>query len=598
MNRSRALLLAAVPLLVAAAGCRRKSSPDAIEAAPRPVWSVSEISTVEGRRFQVTLTLSRSSDTAAEVSLSSDTPADILFPDTVTFPAGDVSEGITFTAVAAEPGPMRDVLVIASTPNGSSELRVHITDDDADLGIAIGPVAWGPGVAVFSAAGIDGLFGTADDEFAAARNIGSGTPVLASTPAPTLSGTDLCRPVVAPGGIVLVLASGTVPTILQVTSIPDAPAVNASLALPAKPTGVSRPVMVGSRAVVASRGSDTVTSADDALLVVEGIGSATLTVKTVLLPGLAPDEPSVPVPLGDTSLLVTTSGPDFLFGTGDEVLVVVSGLDTASPVATPVFAGFIRGDATGRPVASGGTIAAVCTAGPDSTFGTDDDTLQVVRDVLGSPTPALPLTLGPVSSGGEALPLSTGGDEALVLLLGTDLVKGTMDDELAVASSLSADPMFVAKVPAGRSLAGAEGGLVLLSSGAAVRLDPGVDGTVGTQDDGLRLFTLLSDPSPSSTTVSTGPLQPWAPMAVDGGSAALCGAGADHTAGTGDDVTIRVAGIGGSAAMSSNPTGAFAPLGKPALIFTSAGRSVAARTSGPDATGGTADDRLSVAVSP
>ena len=87
-------------------------------------------------------------------------------------------------------------------------------------------------------------------------------------------------------------------------------------------------------------------------------------------------------------------------------------------------------------------------------------------------------------------------------------------------------------------------------------------------------------------------------MPIDTSSLAVCGLGIDQIAGTPDDLTIRVTGIGGIPSSSSNPTGAFAPLSTPVLVPGVSGRSVAARTAGPDATAATVDDRLSVAVSP
>lgn len=595
---SACALSAAVLLCLAGPGCRRHPKPDTVGAAPRPTWSTTEVTTVEGRRVSLALTLSRVPNDPVDVSLTTNAPDDITFPATVTFAAGDDSQNVSITALAREPGPQRDVEITARTPNGSSTVTLHISDDDADLGNAVGPVAWGTGVAVFAGAGADGTFGNADDEFIAARNIGSAPPVLAKTLAPSLSGTPLCQPVVAPGGSVLVLANGPAPTLLQVQSIPDAPAVTASSVLGAKIGGVSRPVMIGSRAVIVSRGSDTVTSVDDALLVVDGIGTPTLAVKTVPVPGLSAGDPSVPVQLDATSLLITTSGPDFAFGTGDEVLTLVRGLDTASPTVVPLAVARIRGDASGRPMASGGTVAAACTAGLDGSFGTADDALQVVRDVLGSPAAAPPLAIGPLASGAEALPLAPGSDSAIVPTLGVDLLQGTSDDEVAVVSPLSSDPMAVSTLLAGRLVAGTEGALLVVSTSAVVRLEAGADGAIGSADDGLRVFASLGTLSPSTTAVTTGALQGWGPMAADSGSVVLCGIGPDHSAGTDDDTTIRVAGIGGGASASNNPTGPFAPLGKPAVVLTSGGRSAVARTAGPDAAGGNADDRLSAAVSP
>ncbi|MEK7469745.1 MAG: hypothetical protein AAB074_20420 [Planctomycetota bacterium] len=546
----------------------------------------------------MTLTLVKASTEIAEVRLTTGGEGEVLFPELVTFPAGSVSQSVTVTVLAAEPGPDREPVITATTANGSSDLTIHVLDDDTDLGLAVGPVVYGPGIVVMAGAGADGVFATLDDEIVAAKNIGAGTPILARAVTGALSGGADCSPVVSSTGSVLMLAVGPAPTLIQVDSVPDAPAITATAILAAKNGGVSRPVMIGTRAVITSRGNDLLTSLDDALLVVEGIGTTTLTVKTVPVPGLSAGDPSIPVQLTPTSLLITTAGADFLFGTGDEVLTLVSALDTAAPSVTPLFSGRIRGDASGRALASGGTIAAVTTAGADATFATADDTLQVVRDVLVFPTPAIPLVVGPLASGDQGLPLSTGGDAAAIPVLGLDLLQGTADDQVAAVFPLSADPMTATALSAPRGVPGLQGALVLVSISAACRLETGPDGVMGSSDDGVRLFTFLNSATPATSSVATSSLQSFAPMPVDATSVTLCGLGPDQAAGTDDDLTLRVAGIGGSAFFTSNPSGAFAALSIPVLVPGTSGSSVATRTAGPDAAPGTVDDRLMVAASP
>ena len=396
------------------------------------------------------------------------------------------------------------------------------------------------------------------------------------------------------------LTVGATPSLVQVQSVPDAPTVTSTVALPGSfGTGsISRPVMIGTRAVLTSRGNDFVTSPDDRLFVIEGIGTATLTVKTVFVPGLAAGEPSIPVELTPTSLLITTAGFDSLFGTGDEVLTLVAALDTAAPTVTSLFVGRIRGDASGRALASGGTIAAVATSGLDATFATIDDSLQVVRDVLVFPSPAPPLVVGPLASGDNGRPVSTGGDAAVIPTLGIDLLQGTVDDQVAAVFPLSIDPMIATPLFAPRGTTGLKGALVPISGSAVARIEAGLDGLMGTTDDGVRCFSFLNSAAPAAFAITTGPLQSFAPMPISASSLALCGLGFDQLAGTDDDVTIRISGVGSSPSAASNPTGPFAPLEIPVLVPGATSPSVAARTSGPDAAPGTADDRLTVAASP
>ncbi|MCE9584963.1 MAG: hypothetical protein K8T20_20925 [Planctomycetes bacterium] len=610
MNKKLARLLA-VLVLVAAAGCRRHTHPPSIGGAPRPVWSAGDITTIEGRKVTLTLRLSRISDSDSDISIDVSNEFELSAPDSVTIPAGSETASVTVIALAVDEAPdvdpdtgdvldahdERSPFITASTANGSSTVQFHILEEDGETGPAAGPVAAGSGVALLSGAGADGKFGTGDEELITATGVGTGAPVLNKLKIGFLSGDASCLPVIGPGGEALLLGSAPVVTLTQVQSIPSAPTITATLSLAGKPGGISSPVIIGGRAVMTSRGLDLTTSLDDTLLIVQGIGTATLTVKTVSMPGIAAGDPSIPVALDATSLLIVTSGADFLFGTGDEILAVVRNLDAATPTVTPIFSGAIRGDASGRPMASGGTIAAVETAGLDGLFSTSDDRLQVIRDVLGTPTPAPPVAIGGSVAGPAGMPIETGSDAAIVPSLGADLLPGTADDEVVVVSLLSVDPMTNTVVAAPYGTASPAGVLVLMSGSSAVRLSAGPDGTQGTADD--TVVILASIPAaPTTSSFLVGPVANFAPLPADGTSIVMSGVGPDHIAGTTDDLTLRLSGIGGGPVLTNNPTGPFAPQSAPALIPIPTGFSLAGVTSGIDETPANADDRLSANIVP
>ena len=136
--------------------------------------------------------------------------------------------------------------------------------------------------------------------------------------------------------------------LFQIQGTTSAPEVTASVSILGSVASALRPVMVGTRAVIVSLGLDGLPGADDGVFIVEGIGTTTLTTKTVVLPGLTLGGASTPVPFGSTSFLITSAGADMLFATGDEVLGVVTAIDTAAPVVTPLFTGRLAGVADRR----------------------------------------------------------------------------------------------------------------------------------------------------------------------------------------------------------------------------------------------------------
>lgn len=598
MKRVALLLVAG---LVLAPGCRRKDSTRLVPSpGGRPEWATSEASAFEGSTIQVTLTLSRAPvDEPEVVSLESDDTSAATVADSVTFPVGSVSQSVSITTLADDLDVARNPVIKASTNAGSSELIVHIVEDDVATGPAHGPVTFGSGTALLTGAGADALFGTNDEELIVATGVGLVTPVLFKVRVGLLTTIDASLPVVAgTGDAVLVLGTeGGATRLFQIQSTTSAPEVTASVSILGSVASAQRPVMVGTRAVIVSLGLDGLPGTDDSVIIVEGIGTTTLTTKTVVIPGLTSGGASTPVPFGSTSFLITSAGADMLFATGDEALGIVTAIDTASPVVTPLFTGRIAGDSRGLGVAGGATTVAIPHAGVDTAFGTADDELQVIRNVPAAPAPAPPLVVGPLTSDSASVVLATGADAALVPLLGADLLAGTPDDEVALVTSLSVDPMAVVNLGAASPPSGALGRLVLLSGSAAARLTEGADGSLGTADDAVILLTALGGAAVTAS-FATGAVAPAGPFVSGSTSLVLIGEGPDAILGTDDDRALEVTGIGSGPALTFRGSGPFDFLGAPALVPTGAGHAIAARNSGPDATASTADDRLGVASVP
>ncbi|MBI2921328.1 MAG: hypothetical protein HYY18_09625 [Planctomycetes bacterium] len=598
----KSVVTVVLAVIVLACGCRRKDSSTLVPSpGGRAAWSTDDVTAAEGATITVTLTLSRApQDEPENVSLESSDESVATVPTTVTFPVGSTSRSVLITTIADDTDVVKETVITASTNAGSSELLVHVVEDDVATGPAHGPVTFGTGTVLLLGAGVDGFFSTNDEELVVATGVGVATPVLFKVKIGLLAAIDESLPVVTgTGDAVLVLGTEAgIAKVFQVQSTTSAPAVTASMTLPGSVVSAQRPVMVGGRAVIATLGVDGFPSADDGVFIVEGIGTSTLTMKTVVLPGLAAGAPSTPVPFDATSFLITSAGADMLFGTGDEALGIVSAIDTAAPVVTPLFTGRITGNALGLGIAAGPTTAAVLHAGADALLNTADDELQVIRNVPAGPvTPAPPFVVGAVTTDAAAVALATGGDSALVPLLGADLLAGTDDDTVALVTSLSVDPIASTPLAAARPPAGDAGALVRVSASAAARVTSGADGALGTSDDGVVLFTSL-DTAPAATTVATGALAASRPFPSSSTSLALLGEGPDATPGTADDRTLGITGIGSVNAVADRTVGAFTFLGSPVLVPTAAGNAIAARNAGPDATASNADDRLGVAAVP
>ncbi|MBI2923119.1 MAG: hypothetical protein HYY18_18855 [Planctomycetes bacterium] len=615
----RPLTLALVTAaLLSALGCRRSSDDDSSSVNSGSsgsgsssddcivAWSASSASVNEGASVSLDLILDESCDLPVEISFSTSDSARVRAPATIFIPAGSTSVSVTIETVGDADAEVNEASLSASTSAGASVLAVVVTDDDLISG-PIGPVGpLGVGVAGSVSAGADGTFGTADDSLIVAYGIGAeATSSTSVVIGPVSPGPHTVPVATGIDGAVLIMTNGPDATLgtaddllIQVQGIPAAPSVTASVAVgPMEASLGRRPVMVGSRAVIASRGTDGATSLDDRLVVVTGIGTAALNVVFVAMAGLAFEAPSIPERFDDDSILITTSGPDFAFGTGDEVMIRVRDIGVV-PVAVSLVTGRIPGDFRGQPLAVSATTAAVVSAGVDGSISSLDDELLVVRDLLVSPDPALPVVVGAVTTDIMIRAVAPGGDIVLIATLGAALLDPA-DDEIVLVGSLSSGGILPpTPLPDPRPRTGLAGRILGLSSSVAVRLNNGPDGSPGTDDDALTIFSGL-DAAAGSSQIATGAAADFAPMDSAGLSAALVGEGPDGTLGTADDLAIRISGLGSSPLVVQARAGALAFLEPPALVqLTGGGQAMVGVVAGPDGLPGTPDDVLIVARLP
>jgi hypothetical protein len=185
--------------------------------------------------------------------------------------------------------------------------------------------------------GADGLDGTADDAVALLADLGGADAVSSIVVGPS-SDNNQCRPVR-----------------LRATSF-----------------------------ALATLGADAaVGTADDSLTVVTGVGGRPL-VQTVVVGALAAGTSSTVVALSERSLAVTGGGPDQTVGTGDDEVVVLSGIGAALALHTVPLGGAVDAPDEFRfvPVVLGGRRAVVLSSGPDDALGAGGDDAVRVLDEL------------------------------------------------------------------------------------------------------------------------------------------------------------------------------------------------------------------------
>ncbi|NUN49566.1 MAG: hypothetical protein HUU15_12130 [Candidatus Brocadiae bacterium] len=598
-----------VILLTALVGtsCRKKSDPDTHGfPGPKPLWALPSVSVLEGGILVATLTLTEVPDDPHTVELESTDTTRATVPATVTFPVGVTTRMVTITTIADADNTASVVTIRAvNFDNVTSLLPVTLVEDDGVSGPGLGPVAAGANRVLLCGPGADGVWSTADDVLRVVTAVGTGAPVF----------TDVIVGAIAPGPHALPVLTGVSDTAVVLTNGPDlllgtgddlmvevggitgTPAVTASIGVGRmESSSRCRPVMVGIRAVIATRGADLLTNADDTLLVVDGIGTGTLSTSSIPMGGVAFEDPSQPVVFDASTLVIHTAGADDIVGTADDLIRLVTGIG-AVPLVGSFGTGVLPAGPIGIPVVVSATAVVWVDAGFDTILGTIDDELSGLQGLPGAPALAGGVVVGPVADDASGRLAATGGDAVLIPTRGADLASGTPDDEIALMTSLSGVYAGPTALAAASPPAGTAAQIAVLSSSVAVRSGMGADGTPGTADDLLVLLTALTG-VPATGTIATGAIAAAAPLASSTTSAVAVGEGPDLTPGTADDRILEVTGIGTAPLLEFTQPGPVLLAGPPVLVPTAGDPVLTARTAGPDAAAGTADDRLSVSPIP
>jgi hypothetical protein len=440
-----------------------------------------------------------------------------------------------------------DDAVILLDQIGSANLSLSIVVGgllDADGSV---PVALSSNSAVLATYGPDLLPDTADDKVALLTDIG-GTNTVNYLPAPHLEDRR-SRPTVLSPTSFLIPSNGLDGTkktaddqLFLFTSVGSSN-TRTDLATPHLFEFASRyPVRVSAtRAVVSTCGPDGVpVTADDELLLLDGLGASN-TITPIPVPFIQNFSSGTAVPLSNTTLVVSSAGPDKLHESADDELEIITGLGTTNTVTPLAMAGMDE-DLSSRPVRLSPTRVAFSTGGPTFKTNTLDDEVAVVSNVGSSnsvtriPVPGL--------SGAAAsviLPLSTtsflisngGPDGKLDLGLDDQVTLVTGAGATATASSQSADGEFNA--------AGTSSAVQGLGGGRAVCVSSGANGTIGTGgDDQMRVVTGLPETRGMHVAKLSFTFDPAKPNAAETFSASGAYNTDDNLLHAGADLTISI----------------------------------------------------------
>ena len=411
---------------------------------------------------------------------------------------------------------------------------------DAIDGTAGQPVALSPTSLLVSAEGADGTGGTADDVAVLMRRL-NGTPV--TTPLATGYGA----------------------------------------------TAAARLERLSStRAAMVSAGSDGLfATSDDALLVLDRLGSAN-TVTPVVIGGLGDSQQFTPERLSSNQVVVPSLGPDNLADTADDEVVVVT-IRPAPAQVQRLAAPFQRSGGRSRIAALSPGAFLIASDGPDRKSTGADDLVYAFRFDAGGWTRTDLAAPGlNRRSAGRCVRLNS--RHGLVVSAGPDFVDSTADDEVLLLDSVDGVVTHIA-VPWLRNSSGAQASV--LAPDRALFGTRGADGLDSTADDAIAVLSDLGGTNTVSTIVTgpSGDNNQCRPVELRPDAFAMATFGADLTVGTSDDGVTVVTGVGRAPLVQTVVVGALAN-GTASTIVPLSSRALLVAGGGPDQTVGTSDDAI------
>ena len=367
-----------------------------------------------------------------------------------------------------------------------------------------------------------------------------------------LTPTSLLIPVLGPDG-----TSTTVDDlVLLVSDVVGTPVVT-PLATPylAGPSGrVVR--LSATRAVTTGAGADgAFGSADDVLFVLDGVGSASQSVASVVVGFLHDSNYSSATALTADSVVVASRGPDGVANSADDRVTLVTDV-AGTPVATHLAAPFLENSGRTRPVALSPDSFLVASNGPDA-GSASADSVGYFFSAVGGADDRDDVSVPFLVYGTPGRPVRVTDDRALVGTAGPDGSVSNADDVVVLLDKLGTanqtDDIAVPHLPDY-----AAGTLVVLSRDSAAVTTEGPDSTDYSADDTVAILTRLGSQN-DVTQVTVGATDEDSEcrvvrMAPD--RLAVLTFGADNTNDGADDEMAFVDDVGGTNAVSHVVVGA------------------------------------------
>ena len=302
---------------------------------------------------------------------------------------------------------------------------------------------------------------------------------------------------------------------------------------------------------------------------------------------------SAPAVLTSSSILVPAEGPDGVGNTADDVLLLVEGLGAGTPTKTALATPYLSDGSGQNVVVVSSTRALIASSGPDQSWETADDLVYLLNDVGNSNT-VTPIPVGPIKENSGYKPVVMSNSMFVISTVGADLSDETADDTLARITGLgTTNTVTQLAAPYLRDSGSAQP--APLSATSLLLTSSGPDGSEATPDDVVYLFTDVGNTA-TRTDIAVPNIadkRPGIPATLSATRALVSSAGPDGSDSTADDLVYLLDNLGST----NNVT----PIAAPNIQNFGAGQPVSLTatlavlsTEGADSSEGTADDSVLV----
>jgi hypothetical protein len=266
------------------------------------------------------------------------------------------------------------------------------------------------------------------------------------------------------------------------------------------------------------------------------------------------------LPLSPTSFLAPTIGPDDVFSTADDEILLVTSADMPTPTITPIVVPY-QSNYSGHVTRLSATRALVIGAGPDGKWSTDDDVVNLLDD-LGASNTVTPITVGNLDQRDGYAPEALSANSAALSSRGADHLENTADDVVVILSDLGGRN-FVSPISAPFLSKGGRSRPEPLTPTSFLLASAGPDGKDKTADDVVYLFTGAGSINQRTDLAVPYLFQnaPGRPVRVNATRALVSSCGPDAVETSADDHLVLLDGLGTTNTVTDIATGSLSNYG-------------------------------------